>query len=414
MNQSVALLVGVLVLAAVARAEPVAELAAKPAVRSALEALRLAEPETIREQIALCEIPAPPFGEAKRAERYRELLAAAGLDHVRIDAIGNVLGEHAGSGHGPVLVLAAHLDTVFPAGTDVNVGRTGAVLKGPGIGDDCRGLAVILAVARTLARTPVTTHGSVIIVADVGEEGIGNLRGVRHLVTTELKSRPAHFISVDADGYDLVNQEIGSNRYRVTYKGPGGHSYWAFGLPSAIHALGRAIDKIARFKVPEHPRTTFTVGRVEGGTSVNSIAASAWMEVDLRSEDAAELGRLDAMLHSAVASALAEENAFWSSEQKLNVDVESIGVRPVGRQAPRAPIVVTALAADAALGLASHVTSSSTDAGFPVSLGIEAIAIGAGGRWLGMHSLEERFDTTDSYLGTQRAFLITLALAGIE
>ena len=235
---------------------------------------------------------------------------------------------------------------------------------------------------------------------------------MRHLLTEELKTRPAHFVSVDASGYDLVNQEIGSNRYWVTSQGPGGYSYWAFGLPSAIHALGRAIDKIANFKVPAQPKTTFTVGRIDGGKSVNSIARSAWMEVDLRSEDAARLARLESMLRAAVGSALDEENAFWSSESKLSVEVRPIGVRPVGGQAPRAPIVETALAVDTALGLDSHVTSGSNDAGFPVSIGIEAIAGGGGGRWLGTHSLEENFDATRSYRGTPRVFLLVLALAG--
>lgn len=169
-----------------------------------------------------------------------------------------------------------------------------------------------------------------ILVGDVGEEGVGNLRGVRHLLTDGLKARPAQFIAVDASGYDLVNQEIGSNRYRVTFRGPGGHSHWAFGLPSAIPALGRAIDKIGRFELPVRPKTTFTVGRIEGGTSVNAIARSAWMEVDLRSEDANELARLDGRLHAAVASSLGEENAFWPGEAKLTVDIQPIGIRPVG------------------------------------------------------------------------------------
>ena len=398
------------ILVAAAHAQSAAELVSRPAVKAALAALEAAESQTIRDQIALCEIPAPPFAEAKRAERYRALRAEAGLRNVRIDAAGIVIGEHVGSGAEPALILAAHPDTVFPAGTEVSVARAGDVLKGPGIGDDCRGLAVNLAVARALG--PVATRGSVIVVGDVGEEGVGNLRGVRHQLTEELKTRPTYFVSVDASGYDLVNQEIGSNRYRVTFQGPGGHSYWAFGLPSAIHALGRAIDKVARFKVPARPKTTFRVGRIEGSTSGNAIARSAWMEVDLRSEDAAEPARIDGWLHAAVASALEEENAFWSSEQKLTVDVQPIGTRPVGAQDLRAPIVTTALAVDAALGLDSHVTSGSTDAGFPVSLGIPAIAVGGGGRWLGMHSLEENFDTTDSFRGTQRVFLLTVALAG--
>jgi len=391
-----------------------AELLTHEAVRHALEVVRSSEPVTLDQQARICEIPAPPFKEASRAQAVRERFAALGLENVRVDELGNVIGERRGRRQSPTLVLAAHLDTVFPEGTPVTVTRNGNLLKGPGIGDDCRGLAVLFATAEALGRAHVVTEGSIIFAADVGEEGLGNLRGVRALLEGELKGRATHFISVDASGYDLINREIGSHRYRVTYHGPGGHSYWAFGLPSAIHGLGRAIDRIANLKVPAQPRTTFTVGRIEGGTSVNSIARTAWMEVDLRSEGAAELDALDAQLHAAVRAALDEENAFWPSEQKLTMEIEPIGTRPVGVQAPDAPIVVTALAVDRALGITSNVTSGSTDAGMPVRLGIPAIALGGGGRWLAMHSPEESFDSTDSYLGTQRVLLLSLALVGVR
>jgi acetylornithine deacetylase/succinyl-diaminopimelate desuccinylase-like protein len=288
------------------------------------------------------------------------------------------------------------------------------MLKGPGIGDDCRGLAVILAVARAMNEAHIQTRGTILFVADVGEEGLGNLRGVRYLLTEDLKEKPADFITIDSSGFDIINREIGSHRYRITFHGPGGHSYRAFGLPSAIHAIGRAIDKISRFKVPTQPKTTFTVGRVEGGTSVNSIAGMAWMEVDLRSDGAEELARIDFDLKQAVQAALEEENTFWPSDQKLTVEVQPIGVRAVGKQESHAPIVESVLAANAALGIESTLISGSTDADVPVALGIPAIGLGGGGRWIGTQSLEESFDTTDSYLGTQRALLISLSIVGVQ
>ena len=402
------------VLAPGASAATPAAVLAHATARRAMDGIKAAETATLEQQVRICEIPAPPFKESLRAQAVRQRFLELGLVNVHIDDVGNVVGERPGRSRAPTLALAAHLDTVFPEGTAVGVTRNGNVLKGPGIGDDCRGLAVLFATAEALKRAEVVTEGSIVFVADVGEEGLGNLRGVKALLEGELRGKVTHFITVDASGYDLINREIGSHRYRVTFHGPGGHSYWAFGLPSAIHALGRAIDRIAQFKVPAQPRTTFTVGRIEGGTSVNSIAHTAFMEVDLRSVGAAELDNLDAKLHVAVAAALGEENAFWASEEKLTVEIEKIGERPVGVQAPDAPIVETALAADRALGIESNVTSGSTDAGMPVRLGIPAIALGGGGRWLGMHSLEESFDATDSYRGTQRVLLVSLSLVGVH
>lgn len=390
------------------------QLLSSPKVGRALDYIKASEPETISEQIRTCEIPAPPFKEQERARYYEQRFTDLGLKDVRIDSEGNVIGERPGADSKTTVLLAAHLDTVFPEGTDVRVKREGTILKGPGIGDDCRGLAVILAIARALREAQIETRGTIIFAADVGEEGLGNLRGMRHLLTEELKGRVTHLITIDSPGFDTVNREIGSNRYRVTFHGPGGHSWMAFGLPSAIHALGRAIEKISRFKVPREPRTTFTVGRIEGGTSVNSIAHTAWMEVDLRSEGVAELAALDAEFKRAVQAALDEENALWMNKQRLTVEIKLIGERPVGRQAPDAPIVQTALAVDAALGFKSNLISSATDANMALRLGIPGLAIGAGGRWQGMHSLDESIDTADSYLGTQRALAIVLSIVGVR
>lgn len=391
---------------------------AAPKVRRALDYLKATEAETINEQIKACEIPAPTFQEEKRAAWFKQRFTELGLKNVRIDRIGNVIGERpgvgAGTGNGPVLVLAAHLDTVFPAGTDVRVKREGAMLTAPGIGDDSRGLGVILAVARALNEAKIETAGTILFVANVGEEGLGDLRGVRHLFNEELKGRATHFISVDGTGLGITNTAVGVVRYRVTVRGPGGHSYGAFGLPSPIHALGRAIEKIARFQVPENPKTTFNVGKLEGGTSVNSIAHTAWMEVDMRSESAAELNKLEAEFKQAVQAALAEENQRGVGDKKLTVELKVVSQRPAGVTPADAPIVQIARAADRALGITTDLSSGSTDSNIPISLGIPAITIDGGGEGFGAHSLDERFDTTNSHLGTQRALLITLGIVGVK
>lgn len=388
--------------------------AANPQVRRALEYIKTIEPETIAEQIKTCEIPAPPFNEQKRAAYYQQRFIEVGLKNVRIDREGNVIGERPGAGNGSTLVLAAHLDTVFPEGTEVKVKRAGNVLSGPGIGDDCRGLAVILTVARALNEAKIATQGTLLFVANVGEEGLGDLRGVKHLFQQELKGRITHFVSVDGTGTGITNAGVGSNRYRVTFKGPGGHSYGAFGLPSPIHALGRAMEKMARFEVPKTPKTTFNIGRIEGGTSVNSIAHTAWMEVDMRSESAAALAKLDAQFQQAIQASLQEENDFWKHEKKLTVDVNLVGKRPVGEQPANAPIVQMARAADAALGLQSRLGASSTDSNIPMSLNIPALTIGGGGIGRGAHALDESFDLTNSHVGTQRALLLTLNIVGVQ
>lgn len=388
------------------------EIVRSPKVRKALEFIRAIEPETIEEQIRTAEIPAPTFKEGKRAEYYKRRFSELGLSKVRIDAAGNVIGERPGSDPRETLVIAAHLDTVFPEGTDVKVKRNGNLLTGPGIGDDARGLAVMLAVIRALNEAKIETRDNIIFVGDVGEEGLGNLRGVGHLVTEELKGRITNFIALDASGYDLVTREIGSNRYRVTFSGPGGHSFKEFGRTSAIHALGRAIEKISRLTVPADPRTTYNVGKIDGGTTVNSIAQTASMEVDLRSVSAEELSRLDAKFRQAVEAALAEENAARPDGARLSVEVELIGERPVGKQAADAPIIQTIIAMDKALGIPTNPTVSSTDSGMPQRFGIPSVTVGSGGTWKGMHSVGESFDTTDSYRGTQRVLAAIIAVAG--
>jgi acetylornithine deacetylase/succinyl-diaminopimelate desuccinylase-like protein len=390
-----------------------------PSVRRAIEYLKSIEPETVEEQIKLCEIPAPTFEEAKRGDYFKRRFTELGLKNVRVDGIGNVIGERPGNNAAaPVLVLAAHLDTVFPAGTPLKAKREGTKISLPGIGDDCRGLTVLLATIRAMNEARIETAGTIVFVANVGEEGLGDLRGVRHLFNGEMKGRATHFISVDGVGLDITNRAVGVVRYRVTYRGPGGHSYGAFGLPSPIHALGRAIEKISRFQVPQNPKTTFNVGRIDGGTSVNSVAHTAWMEVDLRSESKEELAKLDAELKRAVQQSLDEEHATWArfgrSAAKLTVEMKMVSERPAGYQAPDSPIVRIATAADKHLGIPSRLTSGSTDSNIPLSLGVPSITIDGGGDGRGAHSLDEFFDTTNSHVGTQRVLLIALGIVGIR
>ncbi len=332
---------------------------------------------------------------------------------MRIDSIGNVIAERPGVGGGPVVVIAAHLDTVFPEGTDVRVQRQGALLKGPGIGDDCRGLAVLLAVAKAMGSASVQTQGTIYFVANVGEEGPGNLRGVKHLFNKP-PAKIDYFISVDGTGLGLTSRAVGSNRYKVSYKGPGGHSYGAFGMPSPIHALGRAIAKISEIQVPRTPKTTFNVGIIEGGTSVNTISPLGAMEVDLRSESPEELAKVDAQFRKVVDEALAEENARWpQSRVKVTVDVQSMGIRPAAAPPDSQRIIQTARAAARALGFEAPGSASSTDANWPMSLGIQAITLDGGGDGQGAHSVTESYDDGErGWLGPQWALLTIVMLAG--
>jgi tripeptide aminopeptidase len=383
----------------------------EPAVRAALDMARADESTTIDEQVRLCEIPAPPFKEAARAAAYADAFRAAGLRNVRIDSAGNVLGERPGRAARPNLVFSAHLDTVFPEETDVRVTREGSILKGPGIGDDCRGLAVVLAVIRALNQANVQTNGTITFVGTVGEEGLGDLRGVKALFGETLAGQVDRFVSVDGTGLGITHIAVGSLRYRVTFSGPGGHSYGAFGIANPMHALGRAISSFADTRPPSDPKTTFSVGRVGGGTSVNAISADAWMEVDMRSADQEALRALESRFRTAVAGALAAENARWEQKGRISVTETLVGARPAGAIAATAPIVQATVSVTRALGAEVEPSEGSTDANIPLSLNIPAITIDAGGSGTGSHTVDEAFDTTDSWRGTQRAVLLAIALS---
>jgi tripeptide aminopeptidase len=389
----------------------VTALVQEPPVRAALDAAKDSESRTIEDQIRFCEVPAPPFKETARGEVLKREFTQLGLRNVRVDSAGNVLGDRPGTSARPRVVIAAHLDTVFPEETNVKVTRQGTVLHGPGIGDDCRGLAVLTAIVRSMRQANVQTAGTVTFVANVGEEGLGDLRGMKALFGETMKGQIDRFVSIDGTGLHVTTVAVGSHRYRVTFKGPGGHSYGAFGLASPVNALGRAVAKIAEFQVPQQPRTTFNVGRIGGGTSVNAIAFDAWMEVDMRSPDPLALATLDARFQKAVDAAVAEENTRWGRPGVITVVKELVGDRPAGSVSEGAPIVQTALAVGRVLNLRVGLGEGSTDANIPISLNIPAITIGGGGRGADAHALTESFDTTDAWKGTQNALLVTIALA---
>jgi acetylornithine deacetylase/succinyl-diaminopimelate desuccinylase-like protein len=393
------------------RAQTVESLMQDPTIKAALEAARRNEPHFIEEQIRVCEIPAPPFMEEARGKELERIFNQLGLRDVRIDKAGNVIGVRPGASAHPNLLFQAHLDTVFPEGTDVKVKREGAVLSAPGIGDDCRGLAMMMGVIRALDEAKVQTPGTITFAADTGEEGLGDLRGTKELFNVTLKGQIDKFISVDGTGLSITNVGVGSYRYRATFKGPGGHSFGAFGLGNPIQAMGRAIAKIDAFEVPTTPKTTFNVGRVGGGTSVNAIPFECWMEVDMRSSDKDSLEALNTKYKAAVQEAVDEENKRWKGRGPVSVSNELVGYRPAGSTPSDFAIVTTAIRVTKLFGASGGLREGSTDSNVPMNLGIPAITIGGGGQGSAAHALDESFDTKDSYLGTQRGLLLAVALA---
>lgn len=369
-------------------------------------------------QCEMCEIPAPTFAEEKRAAHMVEKLKEYGLVDVTIDEVGNVIGKRPGvDPNGPVLVLGAHLDSVFPAETDVTVKREGNRYTAPGIGDNCSGHRAIFEVLRALQTLDIQTTGDVWFVGTVGEEGLGDIRGAKHLFGCG-RHKIDGFLAVDTCdvGY-LLKGASGSHRWRFTVKGPGGHSYIAFGkVPSAIHAVCLAGAKTAHLKVPAEPKTTFTIGTIKGGATVNSIAAECTCDVDIRSVDNDELLKAEEFIINAFKEAVEEENQIWGitdPELQVHLEMTPIGNRPAGMRPDDCPVVQTARSAQKALGIElTRLSVASTDANAPMSLGIPATCIGSGGVGHGEHSLAEYFEDVESWRGPQLVLLTTLGLVG--
>jgi tripeptide aminopeptidase len=385
-----------------------------PKVIRTLDDIKADDDRAFAEQKRITEIPAPPYKESVRAAYYLKRFQELGLKDAAIDAEGNVIALRNGSGSGPKLVVSAHLDTVFPEGTDVTVKEKDGVILAPGIGDDSRGLAALLSLIQAMNANDIKTVGDVLFVGTVGEEELGNLRGVKALFRDHADIDG--FISIDGLGITrIVNQGTGSHRYEMIFRGPGGHSFQEFGLPSAIHAMGRAIAKISELQTPSEPKTTFTVGTVVGGTSVNAIAAEARMAVDMRSDSTEELLKLEAPLLDQVKDAVREENARWNSD-KVAVEIKMIGGRPAGIVALDSPIVQATQRAVAVVTRAPRVTfaGSSTDSNWAMSRGIPAVTIGGGGEGGNWHSRNEWYKPVDAYFGPQNALLTILVLTGLD
>ncbi len=386
--------------------------------RKALTTLTAEHDRTVEDIITLTQIAAPSFAEETRARAWRDMAEAHGLKNLEIDAEGNVTGLRPGIGNGPLICVAAHLDTVFPAGTDLTVRREGTRLLAPGVGDDTRSLAVLLAWLRAMDAAGVRTRADILFVADVGEEGPGDLRGMRYLFQKgPYKDRISAFITVDSpDMQHIATGGVGSKRYHVTFKGPGGHSYGAFGLVNPMFAMADAVTRLGQIKVPATPKTTYSASVTGGGTSINSIPNSVWTDFDLRSESPAELARLEATFLDIVAKAVAAENAARSTRSgAITTDIQKTGDRPAGHADEDHELVQLAHDAISAHGFSPQFESSSTDANIPMSLGIPAIKIGSGGTGGRGHSLEEWIDVApeSSIRGMAAGLTTVLALAGL-
>jgi tripeptide aminopeptidase len=394
------------------------DMPADPRITRVMEILRGSANAATEEQIRITEIPAPPFQESVRAAYMKKVLASTGL-RAEMDDTGNVIGEWPGSSP-EIVMLTAHLDTVFPAGTDVHVKREGGRLLAPGISDNGTGLAALVALSKAFREAKIKTTKTILFVADVGEEGEGNLRGMRALVEA-YKKRLKFVLALDGSATEYVTTAaLASRRVEITITGPGGHSWSDFGAPNPIHAMGRGIGRFVTAHVPESPRTSFNIGEIEGGTSVNSIPSSAHMKVDLRSESETELAALETLLRDAVKAGIdeemsaARERGMAGSSNMLNLKINVLGVRPAGELPENSPLLAALLAADNQLGNRSRRERSSTDANIPLSLGIPAISLGAGGRSGGAHTLEEWYDPAGRELGLQRVALTVLGVAGLE
>ncbi|BBN98021.1 M20/M25/M40 family metallo-hydrolase [Sporolactobacillus terrae] len=393
--------------------EVIRQLRAVPAVQQALSFLAEDNARTTTEQIALTAVPAPPFKENARAAWMAERFHALGLKSVYTDKEGNVLGLLPGKSSEQKIVVSAHLDTVFSEDTSIDPMVKDGVVYAPGIADDGRGLAVLLTLIRALITSEIKPQHTLLFVATVGEEGLGDLRGVKSLFQT--RKDIGGFISIEPGTPERITATaVGSHRYRIVVKGPGGHSFGNFGTPSAIHALGRAIAKISELTVPTNPVTTFTVGTVSGGTSINSIAEHAEMGLDMRSVAQDALLELEKQALACVRQAVKEENARWKKTDLIQAEIERVGERPAGTQKETDPAVQTAVAAIRSFNLQPQLEPMSTDSNVAIHKGIPALTLSGGGRCGGMHTLAEYYDPKDAYVGAQAVLLTVLGFSGVE
>jgi tripeptide aminopeptidase len=395
----------------------IARIAEMRSVHAAFSYLHNQEMEFRRWQRELTEIPAPPFGEAARSEWLRQRFTALGLEDVQVDELGNVLGMLHSKRIAPMVGISAHLDTVFPQGTALQTREDSNRLYGPGISDNAAGVIALLVVATVLKRTQLQPATNIVFIGNVGEEGEGNLRGMRHLFSASpWRDVITSLLVIDGAGTDtFVNQALGSRRFEITFRGPGGHSWSDFGIPNPIVLLSRALSRFSEVHIPDLPRTTFNIGVISGGTSVNSIPESATARVDLRSASMEELQKLEDRLRECVAEAWREAPlAHRSGELKVTLAIESIGDRPAAELPANARILQIVRAADKHLRIESFPRLASTDANVPLALGIEATTIGAGGDGGGAHTLREWFDCSNRDLGLKRILLVLLALTGVH
>jgi len=396
---------------------PAAEnaLLSRPDVKKAMTFIQQSDQRTLASQVKIAEIPAATFHEGVRAKYLASEFRRLGLKNVEIDKQGNVLGWR--DGEVPdTLVLAAHLDISFAEGVDTKVRKEPTRWFGPGLADDSRGLAAMLNIVEAMNEGGIKTHRTILFVANVGEEGLGDLNGVRYLFKeSPFRNRLREFISIDGtDPTRIVTGGTGVKRYRVVLTGPGGHSYGNFGRPSPIHAAGRIIDQLADLKVPDNPKTTFNVGKISGGTAVNAIAEECTFEVDLRSVDPGVLDRIEAKLFEAVRLGTEQENKARSAADRLKSDMKLVSNRPAGKTPEAAPLVRAAQAANAAMGHESQLEFASTDSNIPIGLGIPAVTMGGGGRSGNAHSLAEWYEPVDAYKGPQTVLLTILEADGMS
>ncbi len=393
-------------------------LSKEPAVQKAFDYIWQIEPETIQDMITLTEIPSPTFEEREKGLVFADMLKKAGADSVWMDEVGNVIGKRKGTKSEKAIVVEGHLDTVFPLETDVKVKQKGDTLFAPGISDDNRGLAMVLALLKTMQNQNIRTEQDIWFTGTVGEEGLGDLYGVKHLFR-EGAHPIAGFIALDGGGVEeIVNGGIGSLRYKITFKGPGGHSYGAFGIGNPHNALANSITafvpKADEF-TKEGIRTTYSVSVLGGGTSVNSIPYESWMLVDMRSESQERLQGINKLFLESIQEGLEKENGITRKGKPLTVDIDNVGNRPSGVADPDSPLIQQTMAiANFLTGKQPELNSSSTNSNIPFSLGIPAVTIGRGGKGGGGHSLEEWWLNEDGHVAIQQAFLLLLLQGGLK